>query len=191
LRRRGNTMRVELRGKHVPIDPTLRRYAQQRLHKLSRFFDHVAEAHVTASMHRGQYRADVLLNVDGLLLRAEEQAHDLQAALDSAADKLERQLTKFKGKLYSRSRARARQTPLPEAQTLPPVEAAPPAEPADEPTIVRSKRFAMKPMAPEEAALQMELLHHDFYVFRNGDSGQVNVVYRRNDGSYGLIEPEV
>ncbi|MFQ6130756.1 MAG: ribosome hibernation-promoting factor, HPF/YfiA family [Armatimonadota bacterium] len=185
-------MRVESRGKNVRITSALREHAQERLEKLSRFFDHLADAQVTISFNRGQHRADILLNVNGLLLRAEERADEVHTAIDRAADKLERQLVKFKEKLQSRARVRLGEAaPIEAEPASAPGEAEATEESADELTIVRAKRFAMKPMTPEEAALQMELLHHDFYVFRNGESSQVNVIYRRKDGTYGLIEPEV
>jgi putative sigma-54 modulation protein len=117
------------------------------------------------------------------VLRAEERSNDPQAAVDQAVEKLQRQLDRYREKLIERSR----QESVPAQQPAVGAEAGP----ARGPQIVRMKRFAVKPMAPEEAALQMDLLGHDFFVFANAETEQVNVIYRRNDGNYGLIEPEL
>ncbi len=120
-------------------------------------------------------------------MRGEEHAHELQTALEALIDKLERQVKKSRSRLIERYRE-ALETRQAWAETAPPPAAD---EEEEEGELVRTKRVAVKPMTPEEAAAQMELLAHDFFVFRNADTEQVNVLYRRRDGNYGLIEPEL
>lgn len=179
-------MQIIFSGKHVEVTPALKEYAESKLLKLSRFFDHVQEVHVTESILRSQHIVEVTLKADGTLIRAEERTPDMYTSIDLVIDKLERQLIRYKDRFITRTRD--------SLEGMKPTELIP-AEPvpAEEqpPEIVRTKRFAVKPMGPEEAAMEMELLGHDFFVFRNMDSSEVNVIYRRQDGNYGLIEPLV
>jgi len=188
-------MQITFTGKNVEVTPSLREYAETKLRKLVRFFDHVQEARVTESVLRGQHTFEVTLIVDGTLIRAEERSTDMYTSIDLGVDKLERQLSRYKERFTRHTREglaghkpteRAAledgiNVPLPELDE----------EASATPMIVRTKRFAVKPMGPEEAALEMELIGHDFYVFRNAESDTVNVIYRRRDGHFGLIEPIV
>ncbi|HON86886.1 MAG TPA: ribosome-associated translation inhibitor RaiA, partial [Bacillota bacterium] len=132
---------------------------------------------VMFSTQRGKYVVEVTLPLNGMILRAEESAQDAFASVDLVVEKLERQLDKYKTRLLKRDKQEPR---LSEHEEEP-----------ETGRIVKVKRFAMKPMMPEEAAMQMELLGHDFFVFSNGETGLVNVIYRRKDGNFGLIEPEI
>ncbi|MGD8237677.1 MAG: ribosome-associated translation inhibitor RaiA [Armatimonadota bacterium] len=172
-----------IHGKNVKITPQFRAHAEERVEGLQRFFSRILKVHVSVKRHRGQYSAELMANASGMLLRAEEQRPDMHVAFDDAVDKLERRLRRFKGRLYHHSRGTIRKQLPPEEPTE--------AEEADEqePEIVRTKQISMKPMSPEEAALQMEMLHHDFFVFTSDETDEVNVIYRRRDGNYGLIEP--
>ncbi|MDQ7821146.1 MAG: ribosome-associated translation inhibitor RaiA [Armatimonadota bacterium] len=184
-------MHIIVTGKHLQVTPALRDYAEQKVGRIARYLDHVAEAQVVLSVERrrGLGRAqvaEVTIRGDGLLLRGEEASADMYASLDQVVDKLRRQIERYRSRLILKrrldeSRRRGRQRAAAETG-LRRVPAAP--------QIVRVKRFAMKPMTPEDAALQMELLGHDFFVFRNASTGEVNVVYRRREGGYGVIEPE-
>jgi putative sigma-54 modulation protein len=184
-------MQIIFTGKHLEMTPALRDYAEGKLQKLARFFDHVQDVQVTESIQRAQHIIEVTLNADGTLIRAEERSADMYTSVDLVVAKLERQLKKFKGRMITRSHESLGGSKPTELIPAPPeTEAA--AEGAEEefvPAIVRTKRFAVKPMAPEEAALEMELVGHDFFVFRNSETDEVNVIYRRRDGNYGLIEP--
>ena len=140
---------------------------------------------VTQSIQRNWHTVDVTVLTRGTILRAEERSTDMYASLDMCLDKLERQAKRFRDRLSRKHRSGAR--PAAEEETP---EEGEPVEPVDLPRIVRTKRFTLKPMTPEEAMLQLELLGHDFYVFANAESSHVNVLYRRHDGNYGLIEPE-
>lgn len=184
-------MQIIFNGKHMEVTPALRDYAETKLQKLSRFFDNVQAVNVTESIQRNQHIVEVTLNANGTLIRAEERSPDMYTSIDLVAAKLERQLTRYKGRFTTRMRD-SLEGQKPNEIVAEGIQAEPVPAPEEElPTIVRTKRFAVKPMDIEEAALEMELLGHDFYVFRNSESEEVNVIYRRRDGNYGLIEPTV
>ncbi|HHW18722.1 MAG TPA: ribosome-associated translation inhibitor RaiA [Firmicutes bacterium] len=171
-------MEINVRGKNIDVNPALRQYAEKRLSKIDKYIKlENLNCQVTFSIERGKYVVEVTIPLNGLLLRAEESAQDAFSSVDLVLEKLERQIEKYKTRLLKRDNKT-------EVKLN---------EPKDEPEvgrIVKVKRFAIKPMLPEEAAMQMELLGHDFFVFANGETGSVNVIYRRKDGNYGLIEPE-
>ncbi|MBI2843618.1 MAG: ribosome-associated translation inhibitor RaiA [Armatimonadetes bacterium] len=188
-------MLITVKGKNVEVTDALKRYAEKKIQKLEKYFGEIKEAQVTQSVQRNWHIVEVMLEGDGVLLRGEERTDDMYASIDQVVDKLERRVKKFKGKHYGRAaeegpreRQAQREQMLAEVAGVESPELA--AEEELAPEIVRTKRFPIKPMAPEEAANQMELLHHDFFVFLNQDTEAVNVVYRRKDGNYGLIEPE-
>jgi putative sigma-54 modulation protein len=185
-------MQIIFSGKHMEMTPALREYAESKLSKLTRFFDHVQEVKVTQSILRNQHIVEVTLIANGTLIRAEERSPDMYSSVDLVVDKLERQLSRYRERFLTKTRE--------SLDGHKPAEMVAKAEaldagstPAEEtlPRLVRTKRFAVKPMDPEEAAMEMELIGHDFYVFRNADNNQVNVIYRRRDGDFGLIEPSV
>lgn len=185
-------MQVIFSGKNVELTPALRSYAESKLLKLARFLDNVQEVKVTESIMRNQHIAEVTLMANGTIIRAEERSADMYTTIDLVIDKLERQLTRYKDRFVTRTRD-SLDGAKPHALIATQAAAAPtPGETEEEqtfPEIVRTKRFAVKPMDPEEAAMEMELIGHDFYVFRNAENNQVNVIYKRRDGNYGLIEP--
>ncbi|MDQ7843788.1 MAG: ribosome-associated translation inhibitor RaiA [Armatimonadota bacterium] len=181
-----------MQGKNITVTPALRDYAAEKLARATRYFDHVKEAQVVLSVERrrGQVgRAQVVeatVSGDGVLLRAEEASADMYASIDLVADKLRKQIERYRSRFIDRRRlteSRRKTAALAAARRA--LRAGP-----RTPQIVRVKRFAMKPMTAEDAALQMELLGHDFFVFRNAKTLEVNVVYKRADGHYGVIEPE-
>jgi putative sigma-54 modulation protein len=176
-------MKMTVRGKNnLEITEALKEYVQKRLSKIDKYFHVDTEAQAVLGTLRGQHTVEVTVGVNGMILRAEETTGDMYASVDLVVDKLERQIAKFKTKINRKPRQGGGLKAIPE---LPPVAEEP------EPRVVRTKRFPVKPMPLEEAILQMNLLGHDFYVFANADSDEVNVVYRRKDGNYGLIEPTV
>ena len=177
-------MRITVRGKNMDVTDALRRYAEKKVEKLEKYFGNLTEAIITQSTQRNSHIVEVTLEGDGILLRGEERSDDMYSAIDQVVEKLEKQVKRFKGKLIGRSHPA--ESPKAHAAELAAEET-----PAEDmaPSIVRVKSFAMKPMTPEEASMQMELVNHDFYVFRNGNTEQINVIYKRADGDYGLIEP--
>jgi putative sigma-54 modulation protein len=173
------------------VTDALSSYIEKKLQRLEKYFHDIREANVILSVQRGMQMVEVQLEGDGILLRGEERrGNDMYASIDEVVEKLESRVKKFKGKLYGKTtelgpRQKIAIKDRVMAEAFGPEEA----EPSEMPTVVRTKRFALKPMTPEEAAQQMELVHHDFFVFRNSETEEVNVVYKREDGNYGLIEP--
>jgi putative sigma-54 modulation protein len=186
-------VRLHVKGKNLPVTDALFEHAERKLGKLARVmppWDEATEVELELSVERNpkierRQVAEITVRTKGPVLRVRESAGDMYAAIDHAAQKLERQAGRYRAR-------RRRHRPPHEGEPVPAGGPPPPDEVADdeEPRIVKSKRFEMKPMTPEDAALQMDLLHHDFYVFRSAESGALNVVYRRRDGQYGLIAPE-
>ena len=173
-----------MKGKNVEVTDSIREYAEEKLSKLERQLADPTRVELELAVERNpsisqNHVAEATIWTKGPILRAREASADHKASIDQLVDKLERQVKRY------REKRRARRPHLPEAG-IP--EDAIPME--DEPRIVKAKQFAVKPMAPEEAVLQLELVGHDFFVFQNADTGDVNVVYRRRDGAYGLIEPQ-
>ncbi|MHB0912817.1 MAG: ribosome hibernation-promoting factor, HPF/YfiA family [Armatimonadota bacterium] len=178
-------MRVTVKGKNVDVTDALERYAEKKVEKLEKYFHNLKEAIVTQSVQRNWHIVEVTLEGDGILLRGEERSDNMYASIDQVVEKLESQVKRFKSKMIER----AHPEEPPKEHITEALEAG--AGVAEEaPRIVRTKTFAMKPMPADEAAMQMEMLNHDFYVFQNADSNAVNVIYKRHDGDYGLIEPE-
>ncbi|MCX8052876.1 MAG: ribosome-associated translation inhibitor RaiA [Armatimonadetes bacterium] len=183
-------MLIQIKGKNLEVTDALRNYVNKKLRKLEKYFHSIKEATVTMSVSRGMHVVEVQLEGDGILLRGEERrGTDMYGSIDQVVEKLETQVKKFKGKLYGKTTEEGpKEKESIKDQVL--AEAfGPETEREEMPTIVRTKRFTMKPMTPEEAAQQMELLNHNFFVFLNSQTDDVNVVYKRQDGNYGLIEP--
>ncbi len=182
---------VVVQGRHLDVTPALKQYAEDKLGKIARYFDQVQEAQVVLSVERrgGLGKAEVVeVTVwgDGIILRGEEASGDMYGSIDRVVEKLKKQIEKYRSRVIQKrrideSRKRHRRAASAEAA----LRAGP-----EEPSVVRTKRFAMKPMTAEDAAIQMELLGHSFFVYRSAETLEVNVLYRRTDGSYGLIEPE-
>jgi len=178
-------VRLQVKGKNVEVTDSIREYAEEKLSKLERQLADPTRVELELAVERNpsisqNHVAEATIWTKGPILRAREASVDHKASIDQLVDKLERQVKRY------REKRRPRRGHHPEAAGLP--EDAIPIE--DEPRIVKSKQFAVKPMSPEEAVLQLELVGHDFFVFQNADTGDVNVVYRRRDGAYGLIEPQ-
>lgn len=173
-------------GRNIDVTDAMRTYAEDKLQKLDKFSDQIVDAKVVMSYNDrvgGQpAKVEVQINVANAVVRAEERAVDHYAAVDVVVDKLERQLKKVKGRQEAKRDGGKPVEPPPPA----PVEGEGEEDP---PRIVRTKRHVLRPMAPEDAAMEMEALGHDFYVFRNLDTDAVSVLYLREDGHYGVIEP--
>ena len=180
-------MRLQVKGKNLEVPPAIREYAESKLAKLDRHLHETAQVEVELSMERNPsiaeaHVAEATVWSKGPVVRARESASDMKASIDLLVRKLERQVKRAREKRrpnFSRIRAAAGG------------DGSAPEPASEEPRIVRTKQFALKPMSLEEAVLQLELLGHDFFVFRNDESAEVNVIYRRRDGDYGLIEPQV
>ena len=170
----------------------LESYALEKVERVRKFFDadrSDSRAEVELSHERNPsiveaQVAEVTMFINGTVLKAREASEDMYASIDKMVDKLERQVKRYRGRQVDRWQGAHKEAPVPPEEPMVVEE-----EDDLEARIVRTKQFQMKPMGPEEAVLQMELLDHDFYVFTSAESGDINVVYRRRDGDYGLIEP--
>ena len=171
-----------MKGRGVEVTDAIRSYAEKRLGKLERQLpDPTIELELSAEHNpsiKAHHVAEATVRTKGTVLRARESSQDMRASIDQLVDKLERQVTRYREKRKDRRHGRG--APISDEGTPMP----------EEPQIVRTKQFAVKPMSAEEAVLQLELVGHDFFVFRNADTDAINVVYRRTKGGYGLIEPE-
>ncbi len=190
-------MDIVVRGKNVDVSPRLRKLAREKLTKISRFTHDAGRVEVDFSELRNRRVAanqvcDVIVHLKRNFVKAHASASEPAAALDLVIDKVEHQVARIKEKRVTRSHAGRRQRGATDAGGARSPEAASDGDnedddlPADR--IVKTKRFTMKPMGPEEAALQMELLGHDFFLFTNAENGHAAVIYRRRDGNLGLIE---
>jgi putative sigma-54 modulation protein len=189
-------MEMQLRTKNYRMTPNLRAYVEKKVPRLERYLEDITETKVeirgTTTRSQGpQVVAQLTVTLgNGVILRAEERSGDPYTSLDAVLDTMERQVARFKDRYYRRgARRRAGQ---PASLSELPLAAGPGAEGVGEgaePSIVKVKQFLVKPMFSEEAVSQMELLGHDFFVFQNAETERLNVVYRRKDGHYGLIEP--
>ncbi len=180
-------MHFNITGRNIAVTPALRNYAESKLARLHRFVDALGTAHVVLRVEKHRQVAEVTLTVRDLILRAEESTPDLYASIDLVADKLERQVLRYKEKLVAHGGRGGR--PAAGAGRAAGV-AVEEGAVGGEPRVVKVKRFALKPLAVEDAVVHMDLLGHAFFVFRNAETMDVNVVYRRMDGDYGVIEPD-
>lgn len=182
-------MKFSIRGENIEVTDALKEYVEKKIGRLERYFEtpQDTEVSVTLSIARNLHGIEVTIPLPGVLLRAEERSEDMYASIDLVAEKLERQIRKHKTKLNRKYRqeggvrslfrenfGNVNARPLEEEETF---------------EVVRTKRFDLKPMDVEEAILQMNMIGHNFFVFANMETDRVNVVYRRADGKYGLIEP--
>lgn len=179
-------MKLQITGKNMDLSPAVRRYIERKLGKLSRHLPNIIESKVEVCEEKTKspqqrFVVQVTLDSSGTLLHGEERGEDLFTAIDKVAAIMNRQIEHYKGKLYEKGRGSsfARSEFSEEVETQPPR------------MVVKVKRFAVKPMSVAEATDQMELLGHDFFLFFNADTGELNLLYRRKDGNYGLIEPEL
>jgi putative sigma-54 modulation protein len=179
-------MKVSVSGKNIEVTPALREYAEKKIGKLSRHFNYLnsdnLEAQVTFHVEKDRHIVEVTIPVNDIILRGEEETQDMYSSIDLVVEKLERQIEKFKTKLTKalrRDSQKANGAMLEEEAE------------DEELKVVKVKRFAVKPMSVDEAVLQMNLLGHNFFVFTNAETDEINVVYKRKDGDYGLIVPEM
>ncbi|MGH3146020.1 MAG: ribosome hibernation-promoting factor, HPF/YfiA family [Rubrobacter sp.] len=188
-------MEILVKGRNIPVTEALERYAWDKVERVAKFFDDErsnSRVEVELSHERNPSIpepevAEATLFINGSVLKAREASGDMYASIDRMSDKLERQVRRFRGRQIDRWQGQLKNQP--EGARADPQPFVVEEEEELETRIVRTKQFQMKPMSPEEAVLQMELLDHDFYVFTSADTGDINVVYRRRDGDYGLIEP--
>ena len=175
-------MRITITGKNIELTDGLKEAVTERLSKLEKYFAPETEAHVTLSVEKERQKVEVTIPMKGSYIRSEQVSSDMYVSIDLVEEVIERQLKKYRTKLVTKQQNAAavfKQDFLDEKS-----------EDDEEIKIIRTKKFDMKPMYPEDACVEMELLGHDFYVFINAETEDVNVVYKRKGNTYGLIEPE-
>lgn len=174
-------MKFIIVGKNIEVTPGLRSAVEDKIGKLEKYFTPETEVHVTLSVEKERQKIEVTIPVKGSIIRSEQVSSDMYVSIDLVEEIIERQLKKYKRKLVDQQQAASffKQEFI-EKDYMD----------EDEIKIIRTKRFDIKPMYPEDACIQMELLGHNFYVFVNAETEQVNVAYKRKGGTYGLIEPE-
>lgn len=175
-------MRITISGKNIDITDGLRQAVEDKLSKLERYFTPETDIVVTLSVEKERQKIEVTIPVKGNIIRSEQVSNDMYVSIDLVEEVIERQLKKYKNKIVDQKQSAGNfQQEFIEKEI----------EDEEEIKIIRTKRFGMKPMYPEDACIQMELLGHSFFVFNNAETDQVNVVYKRKGDTYGLIEPEV
>lgn len=172
-------MNITVNGRHMDITDALKSYAVEKVGKLEKYLPEGAEAMITLAVEKYRHRAEVLIKVNGILIQAADETDEMYSSIDKVLDKIERQVKKYKEKLKDKKGRGEEKGAFAEAE----------GERERIPEIIKTKRFDMKPMTPEEAVMQMDLLDKDFFVFLNVSTGALSVIYRRRDGNVGLIEP--
>lgn len=173
-------MRYIISGKNIEVTEGLKSAVYEKIGKLERYFTPDTEVHVTMNVEKDRQKIEITIPMKGTIIRAEQTTNDMYVSIDLVQEIIERQLRKYKNKLIDQKQSAAHFTEsFYEEETE-----------DEEIKIVRTKKFAIKPMDPEEACIQMELLGHNFFVYRNARTDEINVVYKRKGNTYGLIEPE-
>ena len=176
-------MKISVKAKNTQVTEPLTDYIEKRFAKLEKYFvDANLTGTVTLVVEKGLHRVEATIPLNRYILRAEDSSNDMYASIDGVVDKLERQIRKYKTKINRKGKVKT-------FNDLPPVQEAPAVE--EDEKIIKTKTFVVKPMYEEEAIMQMELLEHDFFVFLNAETNSINVVYKRKDNHYGLIQPTI
>ena len=174
-------MKFIITGKNIEVTAGLRSAVEEKIGKLDKYFNDEVTANVTLSVEKERQKIEVTIPVPGHIIRSEQVSNDMYVSIDLVEEIIERQLKKYKNKIITKQQSNSN---FRKEYIEKEVEA------DDEIKIIRTKKFDMKPMYPEDACVQMELLGHDFFVFVNAEDDNVNVVYKRKGNTYGLIEPE-
>lgn len=174
-------MKIIIVGRNIEVTPGLKAAVEDKLGKLEKYFKPDTEVHVTLSVEKDRQKIEVTIPVKGSIIRSEQVSNDMYVSIDLVEEIIERQLKKYKTKIIDKKQAAGAFSQMYMDNDY---------MEDEEIQIVRTKKFDIKPMYPEDACIQMELLGHDFFVFCNAETDQVNVVYKRKGGTYGLIEPE-
>ena len=177
-------MRIIVSGKNIDITDGLRQAVEDKLSKLERYFTPETDIIVTLSIEKERQKIEVTIPVKGNIIRSEQVSNDMYVSIDLVEEVIERQLKKYKNKIIDQKQS------APSLQNFQKEYIEKEIEDDEDVKIIRTKRFGMKPMYPEDACVQMELLGHNFFVFQNAETEEVNVVYKRKGNTYGLIEPE-
>lgn len=173
-------MNIIINGRHLDITPSIRSYAEEKIKKFERFLVKISEVVVTLSVEKYRQKAEIFLRVNGVLIQAESVTEEIYASIDAVIEKIERQIRKIKDKMSSRRK---------DSKGVVAGSTVPATYPETAIRTLKTVKIDMKPMSPEEAAMQMDILDRDFFVFSNDRTGDINVIYKLRDGDFGLIEP--
>jgi putative sigma-54 modulation protein len=196
-RHRGGTeeaLEVSIAGKHVEITDALRTHVTKRMQHIKKYFESIIHVHVVLGVEHHRHMAEVTISANGITMHGEESTDDMYSSIDKVVDKIERQLRRYKDKIISNHRVPrhgAREPLEPLQMRVDVLHGSDVESSVDTPRVIKSNRFSIKPMSVDEAVMQMDLLHQEFLVYRDSRSNRVNVLYRRADGNYGLIDPDV
>lgn len=179
-------MKFNIAARNIELTPTLRETIEEKLSKLQRYFKEDTLVNVTMTVEKDRQKIEVTIPVKGHIIRSEQVTNDMYASIDLVEEVIERQMRKYRTKLAKRYQNAPSDAGFAESFIT-----AEPDKEEEKVDIIRSKKIGIKPMYPEDACVQMELLGHGFFVFINAQTEDVNVVYKRKDGTFGLIEPEV
>jgi putative sigma-54 modulation protein len=179
-------MQITTTFRHMESSEPLKAYAQEKIEKVQRYIDEPIVVQVFLTVEKIRHLAEITITARGITIKASEETNDMYAAIDAVTDKIERQLRRYKERIKehkpgAESTARRIKKTVLAAESV---------EPRLEPVIIKSNTFSIKPMSVDEAVMQMDLLHKDFLVFTDSTTEDINVIYRRKDGNYGLIEPQ-
>jgi putative sigma-54 modulation protein len=174
-------MNINIRGKHIELTDALKDYVLKRVGKLAKYSDDFKDVQVKLMVERDRHRIEVTAPLNGIILRGEEETEDMYSSIDMVVEKLERQIDKYRTRINKRMRSKV-------FKDYGTKESGMNEEPREK--VVRNKKFPTKPMSVEEAIMQMNLIGHSFFVFTNADTQEMNVVYVRKNGDYGLLQPQ-
>jgi putative sigma-54 modulation protein len=179
-------MQVAVTFRHMEVSEPVRAYAEEKVARVKKYIEEPIDAEVVLSVEKKiRHNAEVTITAKGITIKGSEQTNDMYAAIDAVVDKIERQLKRYKEKIKNHKPVAGRERRVEKS-----VVAAESLEEGGTPVIIRTRSFEVKPMSVEEAVMQMDLLHKDFLVFTDDRTEEINVVYRRSDGNYGLIVPQ-
>lgn len=185
-------LNVSITARRFDLTDQHKEYVEKRLKHLKRFFETIMDVHVTLQKEKHREIAEVTIQVNGVMMHGEEETRDIFSSIDLVVDKIEKQIKKYKARLRNRrSRARGEGTESSIRYKMNLLSGQELEQGTVEPRVIRTRTLSIKPLSLDEALMQMDLLNQDFLVFRNAGSEQVNVLYRRPDGDYNLVEPEV
>jgi len=170
-------VRINVRGKNMDVPQAVKEYAEKKIGKMEKYFGGPVTAQVTVSIEKERHIVEVTMPLNGMLVRGEEKAQDLFSAVDLVVEKVEKQIEKYRTRMNNR-------------RSRPAAKVSASSEEFEELEVVKIKHFPLKPMSVDEAIMQMNLLGHDFFVFRDSDTEGTAVVYKRKEGNYGLLVPE-
>lgn len=179
-------MQITTTFRHLEPSDALKSYAEEKLERIKKYIDEPIAAQVFMNVEKIRHSAEITLNAKGITIKASEETNDMYAAVDAVVDKIERQLRRYKERIKEHKPAPASL----ERQVRKSIVEAESIEQRQTPVVIRTKTFSIKPMSVEEAVMQMDLLHKDFLIFTDDTTESINVIYRRKDGNYGLIEPQ-